>query len=609
MLRKNKIFLELLGSFYENTAYTDFSIRIDYVYTSIIFNRYVNTIRNMVLSHPSSKGRGVVGLGYIKSSEINPSTNSIIVRDVNGRKVEGIGYLSLDFLDIEKFYRIDGNTIDSELMSSISALGHQVTPITYMKDVPTEIFRNGYFRFVDDIDSADIVEIKKAILRIVSDHAAYMPSSTRMLYKISNILLGCVYAKDFEDVISVSSDMVVTTKNTYYLNGVNSGRAIVSIGDSLSPSDIITSLCSITDDMAFLDEIRRAEAYINSISPSFSNTNFLYRISSSVAKKKVSIEIPPDVFAETDTEVVSAMNSMFSVVSFIDSTPSSGVHYESLAYADSDSMLLLSSNYVANITIKSGWILDIAYEAAGDIIENESLLVSDNSVPYVDFDMILSAEPVIDGMNASPNETISNIIVDSVETLIPEDENLEGLYIDTNIAEPIDNETTLVADKYEYYADDGGATFHELTVQNYDNFNFDEASTKHISASDIVVASLSGIVEHVLSQVDFVNQSDVLLSNTTVSDFSVGNAESIAASMLVSESEINVSEGGENNTTINVGDTLSMLDSVTSDGFLSRKDSLIIDASEDISSLLLAVKDVVFMDDVSDIEGENRIDS
>lgn len=610
MLRKNKIFLDLLGSFYENTAYTDFSMRIDYVYTSIIFNRYANTIRSMVLKHPSSKGKGIVNFGFIKASEIDPSHNTITIRNVNGVVVNNANYISLNFLDIEKFYRINnGNEVTIDLMNELSSIGYQTIPVTYMSDVSDEIFRNGYFRFVDNVSDADIFEIKKAALRIVSDHAAYMPNSTRTIHKMSNILLGCVYAKDFETVIDVSNDMVVTTKNTYYLSGVNADRAIVSVGDELSPSDMITMLCTVTSDMSFLDKVRKAEIYINSISPSFSNMNFLSKISNSLAKKKISIEIYPDVFAETDTEIVSAMNSLFSVVSSVSAVPSSGSSFDSHADGEISAAMIVSSAYVANAIIRSGWILDIEYSSTVGMDYSDGIILDDSSSPYVSSDLILTADPIIDGMEVFPEDTISNIIEDNISAAAGQSEKMNGLYVDTNIAEPIDESSMLISDSTESSIDDGGAVFNELTVVNEDEFAFSELDKKEVSAREVVVGALSDIVNHIYTQVDMVRQADVLLSNTEVNDFSVVSSSSVASSILAEKANALIHENGSDSTIIELTDAFDIKESNTSDGSLSRTDHVVIDDDNDISTLLMTVKETIFMEDSSDVESENRIDS
>ncbi len=610
MLQKNKIFLSLLGSFYDNTAYTDFSSRLDYIYTSIIFNRYADIARMAVLSSPGSKGRGTVHFGFVSSSDINPSTGEIYIKDVNGAIVENVNFFSVNFLDIEKFYSVDDGMVDNEAIVALSASTADSIPVTYMIDVSSEIFRNGILKFVENGTSDDFLAILNASLRIISDQMAYYPSTAKLLHRLSNILLGAVYAIDNETILSVSADMVVTTKNTYYLEGINNGRSFVEVGDIVVASDLITELATLNVDIAFIQDVGKIESYINAMTPSISNTVFLRQISSAIVKKSASVIIPPDVFAEVDIEIISAVGDVFELSSAISTNTSSGL-LDSIEGSSHDTDgWTVESNYIGEGIINEGWILTVILDSSNVSSEsNDGIIFRDESLFFNDSSYIIKGEPIIDSMGANMSEDIaykikSDSIVQGITEEIP-----YGIHVETTILSVQDNLIPLIVNESSIGSSDGGAVFTEAFVINGDTITLEESDVRTISAKRATEIIISDIIATVGLAFDALSVSDnISIFNEIIDSASMVGVENIKKLITTPSVAIMVEEKAFDKAEVLFHEYFEMVESIASSSGMSNTDIVEGNDSGTSGAMILSVKEAVFMTDESDVEGENTID-
>ena len=609
MLRKNKIFLNLLGSFYDNTAYTDFSSRLDYIYTSIILNTYVSTLRSTVLSNDSSAIPNNINFGYINIQEIDTQTSSVIIRDINGVAVEEIDFFSFAYLDIEKFFEIDNGVISSAAMDELSKYSSAQVPVVYMCDISRDIFRNGIFRFVDNITDASINKIIDSSLRIVSDQIVYFPDTIKLLLKLSNILLGAIYSTSFENVLYVSDTRIVTTKNEYILEGINEGRSIVSVGQELKPSELITSVATISSDIAFIDDVTKIISYINSAAPSYSNTVFLNKLSSAIAKKRAVVIIEPEIFAETDTAIISLINSIFKMSISTEVTTTSGIFDSSTIVSSSDMGWIIVSESNVNINAEGYWDLTISIDntiVTG--ISNESTILEDHSSVFTSLDMVLGLEPILDSSVIKYSDEAvykidHNSVVEGSEIIIP-----YGEYVDTNIVKVSDEDAMISIDSNNIATvSDGGGAYSDVTVSINSNISASEIITKTISAKKAAVIMIGDILNNIAKIFNSISIQEYLGGdvNFLTSDI-ISYSES--SSIMTTDVTNSIFVEGEYNSSasIELFDVLSSAEVINTKGEYLTKE--LIDISS-IDNIVQVTASTILVEDASDIESENTIDS
>lgn len=611
MLQKNKIFLSLLGSFYDDTAYTEFSSRLDYIYTSIIFNRYADTARKIALSSSTSRARGVVHFGIISVTDINPSENTIVVRDINNSPVDNVDFVSLMFLDIEKFYPVDDNVSVPELINRMSSYSMQNIPVLYMKDVDISLSENGLFRFVDSMSNESISDIKASILKMVRDRVSYFPHTVKLFYKMANIILGAEYSISSEKVLYVSDEKVITSKNEYILSPVNIGRAIVDVDDKLEYGDLITEVAELAADMMYISDVSRISSYMKSTMLSSSNSTFLGRLSSAIAKKRVALRVEPDVFSNIDLNALSIVNSIFKLSSAISMNANTGSIDSLDVTAESGSKFLIESKETIDVDISGEWILDIVADNI-EIIPEEQFQGIYNDTSNVDFilRMELGAEPVIDGIEAIIEESLSSISEDSLNANLEEGNLKYGLYVDTVISEVSENHSTIETDDSNISISDGGQTFNEGTVIHLDKIYVSESAEKFISAKDASSIIISDIVKTSTSIVDILSASDELLGFTELNSEETLSVSENWSTMETDIFNASVSEGDNADMVIVSNTETIKIDTVEATSGIQEVDfNIEVDMDDGDGRLLLLSKSTVLISDVSDVESENTIDT
>lgn len=608
MLQKNKIFLSLLGSFYNDTAYTDFSKRLDYIYTSSILNRYVNTLRKTILSRDGVHTHNNIHFGFINISEIDIATKTIVVRDIHNTPVSDVNFISLAYLDIERFYSVSDGVVDAGALSALSGYSVAQIPIVYMIDVNIGTLRNGIYKFVDNMSDIDFFKIRESALRIVSDQMIYFPETLKLLHKLSNILLGALYSTNEEVVLSVSETMVVTTRNTYYLNGANEGRAVVSVGDLLTQSQLVTELAYLSSDVSFINDLSKMTSYVNSIMPSYSNTVFLRKISSAIAKKRAAIVIAPDVFAAVDTEVISAVNLVFKLSSLTETHTTSNLHDSLNIDMDENNLVILSSSSNIDVSMSGYWDLSISIDNTVVEAVSDEKILSTNTVDVLVGDaFILDLEPVIDSMDISLSDE-SVYRIDSLSGVTGTTTEITyGDYIETVISDVIEDGVAIGADSSIGEVSDTGPTFSKGTISLDDNIMLGEETIKTISVKHAMNIVLSDILSTIGDGFDAIGMDSDLNGEVEVLDSIVANARETYISIIESTSDMNIDMGNNNNSlTVETFETISLIDSNNSEGLYIE--SKTVELTIDDQLLVLAKQDILLADE-SDVESENQIDS
>ena len=607
MLQKNKIFLSLLGSFYTDTANTDFSNRLDYIYTSIIFNRYADTLRSTVLATDNSSVPSSVNFGFIDAAEINPTTRKIVVRDINNSVVENIDFVSIMFLDIEVFYAINDGVVATEAISAFASTSYSKIPVTYVKNVERDIFRNGVFRFVDNMDTMDFNKIRNASLRIVSDQIVYYPETLKLMHRLSNILLGAIYATDFEQVLQVTNNLVVTTKNTYSLTGLNEGKAIVSVGQEISPSSLITMLATVSTDIAFLDDITKMTSYVNSISPSFSNTVFLRKLSASVAKRKAAVIIPTSVFSSVDIEVITTINSIFRLAATIDTHATSGIFDSDTISPSSNSLMLIEESSTINVSIIGLWDITLQEDANMNVEFGDKIIVDDEMETGFGLDLALDLEPVLDYSEASVGDSVVAILLGKETVIGTENEDVMGLYVDTNIASVSNKHASLHTILDNIPVEDGGPVYDNITVSTGDTVALKEDTSKNVSYKKVMAVILGEHLSSISREIDALSVTSAMGGDVELNSSATFEAITVDTSIYANSSLVEAIEAQQlKELEIPVSDIFISTDNDI--GYGSQKDVANIDVNIAEGSLISTVSSILLIDE-SDVEGENTIDA
>jgi len=611
MLHKNKIFLKLLGSFYDQTANTEFSGKIDYIYTSILFNRYVEILHKSILSVDNSYP-DVPHFGYIRPSEIDIGTSTIIVKDTNGNAVDGVNFLSFGYLDIEEFFKVENGVVGQEVIDAASESMLSVIPVVYITSSTGHLFSSGSFSFTENMNAQDTTFLSSVTMKLISDQIAYFPDTLNTLDKLVNVVLGAEYAKADETVLHVDDNIIITDYNSYDLLEANIGRQIVSVGDMVKASSLITRIATVTSDVARIGDVASLDRFMTTTGLSTSNYNYLKKISSAVSKRKIAADIPATAFALLDTEALSLVSSAIGMSSSRDLFTTSSSSDSDTVEAISSAGYLIADESTMDVAISGFWILELPADSMNvGILADESFMStsSDNVEPIDDYALLM--DPVVVNESISVSEDLVNAFTSDATVIIQDSDVMEGFYKDTYIATASEEVSEMFVESTVGNADDIDQFIDNGTVTLATNFPMVEDDYSEISVSDAATTIISDIMEHVAENFDIISMQDSLLGETEIIE--IAGATMIGMDSLLSADPASIVplETGdlETSVTIPVEDIASTFETIEVSGIISEQVDATYTTNDDVTGNLVAIKDALTVLDTTDVTSDNVIDT
>lgn len=607
MLSKNKIFLRLLGSFYDQVANTEFANKLDTIYTNILFNRYVD-IFYAKLSLVDDSLTNIPMFGHVLTDEVDVSQKKIQIRDIHKNLIDPNGYVSFGYIDIEKFYKISNGVVSQEVIDFISNYGGSSNPIIYIKDVGV-IFENGETNFLENISEEDNNYLTKASFRILANKSAYFPSTTKIIEEMVNIVCGALYASMEEEVLYVDDEMVITTKNEYLLEGINAGKQCVVVGDKLNGGDLITKIIQTSGNNTILREVEKINSFMATVGLSTSNKDFLSNLSRNITKSKTNISIDMDLFTSLSTDTITLIAEVAQLSSNkAVSTTSSKIMESSIGLSSSEDYIFERSDFISPI-ISEGWILDIfaptqeIFLAAGEKIiypDADSANGSDN--------FAISMPPVIDSSIIEVDDVVANIL--EIEATSYGQENIQehAKLIDTNIATPKERGGFVAGSTSSGAVTDGSTTIEKATASFKSSIPVSTSGYSYMDAKRVDEIIIDSIIDTVYKNIAVVEGVYKLGGDTFASDTSaikVIDNDAILLNKMVS-AEASVLGSLEKTLIAKKVEEIVLNGERKYSGNLSMSSEII--QTAEAKKVLSAVKSMVIISDTSDVSGENIID-
>lgn len=310
MLSKNRIFVRLLGTFYDNVANTPFVESIDSIYTNIIFTRLAEIVQQSIYSYDSSLP-AVSRFGYIKATEIDVVNRKIKVYDTTHTEVNNIHYISCDYLQIDEFFKVIGGVVDSRVIDILSGYNIDFIPIIYIQSAGPYIFNGADIDFFSEAKDSDIDELTVSTAKMITENLIYSPHSRKEIERLVNISLGAIWcASDAEEVVSIDEEYIYTTKNRYTISPLNKGHICVMEGDVLNSGDLISRFAEVPASIE-IEAVKNINLFLRTTPLSESNKSFLYRLSSAVAKNTIPLAIDISTLSYLSTKAINIVSSVF----------------------------------------------------------------------------------------------------------------------------------------------------------------------------------------------------------------------------------------------------------------------------------------------------------
>ncbi len=614
MLSRSSIFLKLMGSFYEQIGSTAFNKSFDLAYSSILLNRYSDIINRITNSSRSGTILNSVKFGYIKISEVDIVSGEIKVYDINNVEIFDYDTISASFIDADTFYLVSKTGSSSIVEEDFIAV---LSEYTGYNVIPVVVATTGYINvsFSDWIsingEAADLLirETSAHAIDMLSRNVLYKKKSVAIIDKISNIILGAMYAMENETVVRIDSSTVYTDKNEYLVDVINAGKIIVAEGDVLSPMDLISRISFVHGNVNTIGEVSDIQRYMvaNGLSPS--NMRYLGKLSSAISKRRLMVEIPLDVMNLAGVDALSAIHETIGVSpGFIVSSGSYSVD-ESVINVSARGGMMISNVDTGEIASIGRWILAIDNASTINIFAEEKLIINmdydNNNQQTVFFDSYLplygkiavseEAEYMIEAIN---------IIEDTMDADPNDEELMFGDLTDTVLSDISDNSNLLIPDLSVISTIDTNPDGKEHAIfYGGDTVEIVTSEVKDISIKKLVNATITDTIKQSVIDIFDMSFIDSGYFETTIFHNDIVDFDFLNRSVL--------SEHYNNSVTLDEGmvaydNGIASVESVPG-GFVN------IDVSsnflgEETTKVKKIISEIIIMSDDGAIESDNVID-
>ena len=606
MLSKSSIFLRLLGSFYRQVGATDFNNKIDSVYSKMLLTRYKNTINSAIATSSLSSIYGAVHAGYIDISEINTPNREVIIRTIEGVSVSDVDYISFSFIDADKAFMVyqAGNalTVSQEAideMSTINTSG-KIFILYGNTGYPSKVIDN-FLTLNVDFDSEVLKEVTPLGIEMVSKYFLYKNDSPNMIYMLSNILLGAIFSTINETVVNIDDNIVYTDKNEYIVEPEN-GNIIVSIGDEINNGiTMITEICSVYTSRRTSVNIQDIDLFMASNGISQENITYLLSLSSTVANKTVTIDIPPE-FITNNPMILGVLSENFNTISTVTTILESAGQNEDEASVNINGGYLIEDSSIFSINVVGKWNFSISDGAIVDNGDTGLFLISDDSL-LSSSDMLTSSGTFEDNQVASPTEETMLLITDLVESTEYIEEGLSGVYIDTNILSN-SNDSNLIVPSASVANFEDNKNIETADASFYETASAESSDTKEILYSEIATHIINDFYGRFVFQIDNFSNEDDMSMSSMISDETIAIGDVSDEFMHNISSIIPTSE--EHNIDIVLLEQAQAIERIYSESTLHENETVTIEIdSHDIN----VIRHSIFVTDISNITSDIEIDS
>jgi len=188
---------------------------------------------------------------------------------------------------------------------------------------------------------------------------------------------------------------------------------------------------------------------------------------------------------------------------------------------------------------------------------------------------------------------------------------MDGLFIDTNIAGFSESETVFIENESLVNADDFDDHMVSGDVSFYESQRFSESVENNISVADAANMILSDVVDYIYDSFDIIKPSDNMFTSTeliTSESFIFGHTmESLYTSSQ--SGIIQELQDFEHSIIIKQSDTIDFTENKSNSGFLPNEVRFSIKENDKEKRNLVIIKDTILASEVTDIQGDNTIDT
>ena len=155
--------MELLGSFYQQPGKSKLVSDLDKVYSRVILERYVDVIRDKLLS----ENKTIVALpryGVVKWEDYDPSNGSIKISTPSGEYVDmsTVRYITVPYLGGEKFFTVEDGVVGDGFTDLLSELDSRFYSVIYMTKGPNPSFVLTGMDYINNIEEEEKNALKDA---------------------------------------------------------------------------------------------------------------------------------------------------------------------------------------------------------------------------------------------------------------------------------------------------------------------------------------------------------------------------------------------------------------------------------------------------------------
>ena len=604
-MKLSPILLELLGSFYQQPGKSKLVSDLDKIYSRIILERYVDVIRDKLLSEDKT----LVALpryGVVKWEDYNPSDGSIRISTPRGEYVEmsTVRYITVPYIGGEKFFSVVDGVVGDGFTDLLAELDSQFYSVIYMVKGTNSSFNLAGMDYIDNIEEGLDRLISRDAIDMIINLSMYEYSTREIVTQIVNILAGAAYYSGSAIVIDINGRTVELSTGTIIEVPADGGEILVEVGDELSGLTLLNQLLEVDTSGEFLPEIKNLSIAMNTFSSSPSNVTYLAKLSKTLMKKKHAIVVPLEVFTEIGKEGVALISSISSYAIGSSYVAMTNIASADEVYLDGASKFIIPSTSDIHIVEESSIIVNFTDNSTMTMYEEGILKLVEEETANVDSEL---------GINMMPLEFIDNYtmieeelfkIQDEAEVRYSETIKSYGDHTTHTIAHVSGDERLLISEEGIGNISDNNVDGAEGFVEFEDTIRPIEHIFMTMVTHDMVSLIMSEKREFLLRHSDsqaFSEQGDV---TTIISSSDIATMSSVFS--LGTGTQTIVSYADSHGFKIDTSSRFTIIETGQSTG---TKDTVheSISISESASAVI-QIKEIVFGVDESTIDTSTEID-
>jgi len=605
-MKLSPILLELLGSFYQQPGKSQLVTDLDKVYSRIILERYVDVIRDKLVS----ENKTIVALpryGVVKWEDYNPSDGSIRISTPTGEYVDmsNVRYITVPYLGGEKFFSVEDGVVSDGFTDLLSKLDSRFYSVIYMTKGPNSSFNLAGMDYISNIEEGLDKLISRDAIDMIINLSMYEYSTKEITTKIINILAGSAYYSGSAIVVDIDGRFVELSDGTIIEVPDDGGPILVEIGDELSGLTLLNQLLEIDTSGDLLPELKSLAIAMNTYSSSPSNVAYLAKLSKTIMKKKHAVIVPLDVFTDIGKEGVSLISSISSYAIGSSYVAITNISSSDEVELDGESGFIIPSVSTVEIQEESAIIIDFTDDSIMTMHEQGVMKLVEEEAVNIGYELGINMVPIEFIENYEMIEDALFKLQDEAEMSYQESISSKGDHTTHTIASTHGDEMLFLSEEGLGSVTDNSTSGTEGIIELEDKLKLIEHRYITMMTNDMVSLILTEKREYLLEGGDTQEFSDKGDVTTTLSTYSTIIGRSLDSVGTGAESTMSYSDACNFN--IDTSSNFSITDTGTSIGIKDSVEEFI--SASDASEVLLETTDMIFGVDESTIDTLTEIDS